>query len=554
MPRLLPDEQEEERRFERALRHDELERGHEAMARPLHPLWLAAVAAAALLPRLVTLFWVTDPENAGDGWLGDVYHHWQIAYLTREIGLGAPGGPRLWDLKGLDYFWGILHPLVMVGLFSVTGSVDIVLARLLALCFGAFVVVMIFLVCRRYWGTGVAVAAAAFAAFAPTGVFDDASGMLEPVGIGLCLLAVWLWPRRGLWAGVALALAAMARAEAWVFSAGLLVAAFLKRQATQQRLAMVCAWGVGMLLYMKVLLDRTGNPIYPLWWNFLANAYGAWEYRVSLTRTQLAVRPYLLLLMAVGAVGLAVTLWRRPRSYLFLTLGFGQLVFTGGMLGASAYLKSWESWFWMTRFFVFPYQFAAVLVAVALLVLVPRRLGPRALPAGWVVVVLALVLVQAEWVPILHRYGDTRPIWANAVAAGRDLGAVADRPENRDGALNIPAGNPDVTYTLVRYGGVSGRRIVGQLYDPFYYLPNGYRYRDHRAVAGTLLQCWLADTDTRVWAFPSAHDDYTEFVRDHPAWFVGRGTVRTEDWIVEEVNVPRPTRAECRQAYADAAR
>ena len=41
----------------------------------------------ALLPRLIYLFAISNPENAGDGLYTDVYQHWQIAYLTKEIGL-----------------------------------------------------------------------------------------------------------------------------------------------------------------------------------------------------------------------------------------------------------------------------------------------------------------------------------------------------------------------------------------------------------------------------------------------------------------------------------
>src|SRR3990170_2562721 len=61
----------------------------------------------ALVPRLYFIFFVNNPQNAGLGWYNDSYHHWQIAYLTQEIGL-SHGFLRLWDLIGMEYFWGIL--------------------------------------------------------------------------------------------------------------------------------------------------------------------------------------------------------------------------------------------------------------------------------------------------------------------------------------------------------------------------------------------------------------------------------------------------------------
>ncbi|TMD18749.1 MAG: hypothetical protein E6I98_10320, partial [Chloroflexi bacterium] len=117
LPRILADEDELDREQPPApSRVDEAAQVYPAA--PPWP-WLASVAAAALIPRLVYLFFVADPENAGDGFT-DAYHHWQIAYLTKEIGLTH--GPRLWDLRGWEYYWGLLHPALMSAVFFLTGS------------------------------------------------------------------------------------------------------------------------------------------------------------------------------------------------------------------------------------------------------------------------------------------------------------------------------------------------------------------------------------------------------------------------------------------------
>jgi len=190
--------------------------------------WTLGLLLIALLPRLIYLFAISNPENAGDGLYTDVYQHWQIAYLTKEIGLSH--GLRLWDLKGVEYFWGSLHPIVLVILFFVTGSTDIVLARVQSLAFGSLGVVLIFHLCQRYWNVSVAVAATAFAAFAPTSVFNDSSGMLEPMAVSLSLLGIWLLSKRSLWAGIAWGLATAARPEAWLSSPGLVLASFCGRR------------------------------------------------------------------------------------------------------------------------------------------------------------------------------------------------------------------------------------------------------------------------------------------------------------------------------------
>lgn len=238
LPRILASEDGEDDRV--LAQPDEVK--PEPDAQPLHWGWTVALAVAAAIPRLLYLFVFSDPENPGVRRYGDVWHHWQIAYLTKEIGLSAPGGPRLWDLKGLDYFWGILHPLLMVAVFDITGSIDIVLNRLVSLAFGVGVVVLAFHLCRRHWGTQTALGGALIAVFLPTSVMNDASGMLEPLGVALCLFGLWAWPRRaGFWAGLAFGLATMARAEAWIFSLGMIVAAFLRSHGRDQRFALVGA-------------------------------------------------------------------------------------------------------------------------------------------------------------------------------------------------------------------------------------------------------------------------------------------------------------------------
>src|SRR2546429_8234782 len=108
----------------------------------------------------------------------------------------------------------------MSAVFFISGSPDIVLARLVSVVFGTLTVVLVFLLCHRYWGTQVGIAAAAFAAFAPASVFNDTAGMPGPGAVALGLFGIWVTPRRGFWAGGAGGRAAMARVEAWAFGAG----------------------------------------------------------------------------------------------------------------------------------------------------------------------------------------------------------------------------------------------------------------------------------------------------------------------------------------------
>jgi hypothetical protein len=543
LPRILAGEDDED---ERAIA-EPAEIQPEPETQPLNWGWTVALAVAAAVPRLLYLFVFSDPENPGIRRYDDVWHHWQIAYLTKEIGLSVPGGPRLWDLKGLDYFWGVLHPLLMVIVFDLTGSIDIVLNRLVSVAFGVLVVVLLFHICRRYWGTHVAIGAGLIAILLPTSVMNDASGMLEPMGVALVLVGLWAWPRRGgFWAGLAFGLATMARAEAWIFSLGMVVAAFLRKNGWQQRIPLVAGFGAVMLVYMKVLQDQTSNAIYPLWWNFFANAVGRWEIPIS--SGEASVRPVLGALLIASTAGLAWSLWRRPPSYMLLAFGFGYWVFVAGMLGFTAYLASWVWWMPITRVFAFPYVFAGVLLAVVLLWWVPRRFGKRTFRYAWAALAVTILGCQLVWIPIGQVFGPSEGPWLVVKAESVQLGAWYNQTPYAGHALAVPQYRPDITYGLARYGGVEGRHLVSEMYDPFGYLPSGYRYEDHQSTVTTLVECWLKDTDIRLIAIPQNDANYALLQKLNPSWFIHLGSLDEAGWTITGVSAPPPAPSECKAA------
>lgn len=541
LPRILPTEEEEDRRLERSGPGPDFEaKAH----RSLHWGWTAAVAGLAAIPRLVYLFVFTNPENAGHGFT-DAYHHWQIAYLTKEIGLSQ--GPRLWDLKGWEYFWGAIHPLMMDILFFATGSADIVIARLMSLAFGSLSVVLIFHLCHRYWGTSVAMAAGAFAALAPASIFNDVAGLPEPIAIALVLLGIWLTPGRSFWAGVAWALAAMARVEAWLFGAGLVVAWLWGKRYPHPRWPLVVGWALVMAIYAKFLLDQTGNPIYPLYVIVRSVAFGSETGTGVMAGHDVLGLPLLGAILVSGA-GVAWSLWKRPPSYLLLVYGFGYSAYSFTFFRVDD---------WKERRFEFPMDFAAVLAAVLLLKMLPERLRSAA-PLGWSVAAACLIVVQVFWIPIQTAYSATEAGFQDQVQMGRTIGAVYNRPEYRGGVLTVPGDAPTLVYTMVHYGGVPGARISSEFYDPFYYLPGGYLYADHRETVGTLLSCWLVNTRTRLFLLPPpgpvdhSVSEYQAFIADHPQWFFDTGAQLDAGWALIAVQVPDPSAGECAQAARDA--
>ena len=150
-----------------------------------------------------------------------------------------------------------------------------------------------------------------------------------------------------------------------------------------------------------------------------------------------------------------------------------------GLFGLAAFITEWYAWRWMMWILAFPYDFAALLIAVGLFVILPRYLGTG---IRWVAPATACVLLagtQLSWIPIQTAYASTASAWNTDVATGRSIASIFSQPALRNGALSLPPpDHPAVTYALVRYGGLDGRHFISQLYDPFYYLPRRARYAD----------------------------------------------------------------------------
>jgi hypothetical protein len=284
---------------------------------------------------------------------------------------------------------------------------------------------------------------------------------------------------------------------------------------------------------MKLLLDHTGNPIYPLYWEFLVEGTGKWMSSVS--ATQHGAQPLFAGLALLSAGGLGWTFWRRPASFLLLCYGFGSTAFVMGLLAFTPFISSWSGWVWRMRLLTPSLEFAALLAVVLLFKILPRLLGDRVRIGTWTISLFTLIAAQLLWSPIQAAYQQTQPVWQADLSTGKYLAALHRRPAHHWGRLNIPADQPTLTYVLARFGGIGGQELVGQLYDPFYDLPAGYRYEDHPAEARRLMACWLKNTKTSTFVLPVGNHNYAAFLGDSSQLFREVGSVSDRGWLVEAV-------------------
>lgn len=460
----------------------------------------------AVIPRLYFLFIVSDPQNAGPGWYSDTYHHWQIGYLSKTVGFKR-GFLRLWDLKGMEYFWGILHPLGLVVLFTLTGSVDILVPRLLSVFCGSLSVVLLFLIVRRYFNFQAALASAILAALTPIGVFNDASGMQESLGIVLLLAGLYFWPRKNFLAGLLWALSGMVRAEFWLFSLGLVGAALILERNFDRKIGLILGYGLPTLFHMKILLDKTGNPIYPIWWNFLGNAVGKWQADIPPNPTQLFIQKIYWLIFALSLLGAIVTFIKKPKSYLFLLLGFGSWLMLGTFIGFTKYLLSYLPRFWVDRIMLWPYMFLGTLIALFLFWFVPRFLPLFGrLKIGWAFILVILVFSQLAWRPIWQYFGFTQKNWEGEKKLAKEIGQIY-----KGEGIALPPDRPPLTYALVRFESITGENIVGEMFDPFYYFEEDPF--SNWSLFWPNFEDWLKKHNIRLLVFDSGNKNYQELVK-----------------------------------------
>ena len=486
------------------------------------------IFAGALAARLFVLFVVTDPQNPGLGWYGDVYHHWQIAYLSQEVGF-SEGFLRLWDFKGLEFFWGLLHPLTLIALFNLTGSIDIVIPRLVSAVFGAVSVTFLFLLLRRHFGFGVAFAGALLAGFNPISIYSDSVGMQEPLGLALLLGGLLLIDKRPVFTGIAWALAGMVRAEYWVFGAGLLLVAVISRRYRDQRIPLALGWAVPTLLYMKYMLDYTGNPIYPIYWNFLAGTAGRWMEDVILNPEQLAVQLAARVVLLVSLVAAGWVLWKRPKAKLLLLLGLGNIIMLGIVLGLGKYINGYITRVLVDRLLSLPYGYIGIFFAIALLYVLPRYAPRRtSMVFGWAAIIAVFGVAQLAWKPLLDYYDPLRVIWERESELADEVAV-----HYQGGTISIPEDRQALTYALARFHGVEGENLDGQMYDPFaYFSGDPFANWDENRQA---IRAWLIDRNITLIVFYRGKANYEQMVSREPGWFEQVGSTYGDAILIYQV-------------------
>jgi hypothetical protein len=475
-------------------------------------IFLLAVAV-----RLVPLFGFTGPDNAGPGWYTDTYHHWQIGYLSKEIGF-KQGFLRLWDLKGMEYFWGIGHPLILALLFMISRSSSLLVPRLLSTVCGAVIAGLIAVLVKRRFNSPAAWAAGLWVALQPVAIFSDQIGMQEPLGLMFLMLGIYFWPGQVMLTGIFLGLAGTVRAEFWLFSLGLMGILLLREKGAERRMLAGFGYLIVTAAHMKILLDKTQNVIYPIYWNFLANAKGEWLPPAPGTQTTAMIA----LGLKLGFAGLILlgllVLWKKPKGYLLWSLGLFDLGFLAFMGGFSAYVYYYSlPRFYVDRLWAFPYSMLGVGMAVGWFWWLPKKIKGLKKVKGlnWAPFLAILAGVSLVAWPFIINYFNQVSTWKEKEDYGQLVGVVYE-----GGKVLIPQDRPVMTYNLIHFQGIKAENIVGQMFDQFYYLDADDPFRDWGRYRQSVIN-WLKEDDIRLIVLDAqrVNGKYGQLVKREPELF-----------------------------------
>jgi len=419
------------------------------------PLTWGLFGLAFLLRLLFILFLSDGLEKTG--WYLDSYHHWQIAYFTKEIGLFR--GPRLWDLGGMEYFWGPLPPLVGALTLFLTHTTNILPIRVENALFASASIALLYILGSRYFNREVGVGLALLCAVNPVFIGADTSGVEEPLGIMLLLLGLYLFDSRWFLSGVFLALAGMCRAEFWLYGLGIIGLSLIVDRNTYRFTPLLSGWALAMAPYVWHLWRQTGNPIYPLYWNFMGNVRGAWIITRPLTPHETLVQQFFRAMLALALIGIAWVVFKRAKGYAFLFTLLSALILISYMHGFTGYMQAYLDRNFFDRLVLLDYVLASLAVSVVIFYLLAPRLG-RFRPVAYLLFLLPFAATSLLWEPVLYWHEP----WGERYLAQHQL-AEEIREKIPEGVILVPGDAVYITYSLVRQGVVADR-LLSALYHP----------------------------------------------------------------------------------------
>ena len=182
----------------------------------------------------------------------------------------------MWDLRGMEYFWGVLPHLVEAFLFWLFRTTSILPYRVFNMFVGSLTVWLIYLTGRDQFRWKVGLYAAILSALCPVLVIFDILALQDTLALFLAVAAFYLHEKHPILSGFFFGLASQSRIELWPISFLFILGALLYGRDAGRFTRLLLGWLAVLVPFMWFFQTRTGNAIYPLYWSFY-NTLGGWR-------------------------------------------------------------------------------------------------------------------------------------------------------------------------------------------------------------------------------------------------------------------------------------
>jgi len=442
-------------------------------------LTILTIFSLALVCRLSFLFLVSGLEY--NGWYHDSYHHWQIAYYTLHVGL-KQNPPRMWDLNGMEYFWGLLPTLAESFLLWLFNTASMVPFRVFNAIAGSFSACLIYLLGRRYFSRRVGLFAGMLAALSPVLWEVDSSGMLDPMGITLLLAALYMYEMSPLACGFLLGLASLTHIEFWFLALAACGFYIAFEKSGVKFIPSILGWLIPMAPYFWFMQTRTGDWLYALKWNYLGSVKGEWISNVQVPfEIEIVPRAVAIGFLAVSFASILYLLKKKTETYPIHSFFLTFIAMQGVIFGATAYVVPYIAFYqigrlFLDRLFALNYYYIWILVAIGVEIVVTRKVSliprfktnPKRLKSLMFFFIIAVDLSVFPYVSQQYFAHEYKAPFEGQVELGDKI------------LTNYRGGTVVSSLVIVNYrlisGGITAENVLGSIYCPRNDLMEAYKW------------------------------------------------------------------------------
>ncbi|MEM2910302.1 MAG: glycosyltransferase family 39 protein [Nitrososphaerota archaeon] len=361
----------------------------------------------------------------------------------------------MWDLGGMEYFWGPLPILTQSLLLWIFNTTSLLPFRILNSILGSITVYLSYKIGKRFFNRRVGILSALLLTFNPIMIFNNVVGMEETMGIFFVLLALNFYHKNDYIMGVFLGLSSLCRIEFWLLSLGIAFLIVLYERDASSFIISIVGWLTVMVPYFLHVREVTGSPFYAFYWNFIGNIAGIWTpWYVSPT-----FRILFGVILACSVIGLIILFRYREKlkkTYILYGVFLGFATYHGlvYVIGGTAPL--------FDRFFMLDVAVGSILLSS----ISQKTPWPRLSTAALFILTGFLL------------YSLT-PYYTDLQSDIVGLYKVTDELGKRYDGGTVLSNMPMMTYRLVNLWGLSHNEILGTLYIPLNNITQALTWLDY---------------------------------------------------------------------------